>query len=204
MAEDRQLARNFWLRWVPCWTMATENDVAKLQETTARVLQPLRNEFGAVYVTSWKWWSSGCVARTGSHAQGGTIDLSVEGQGNTLRAWEWGNTYLMPSGYIGRWIYEPATATQGPHIHMSPRADMLAEFGDGRIQSLKELPDGGHYVFQEWTAGTFVNPYELEGITAHGTARADIPWWLALGILFSLWSFDMSSQATGGWTLKSS
>lgn len=195
MPADIQLARNFWLRWVPCWAVATEQDVTKLQETTARVLQPLRNQFGAVYVTSWKWWSSGCEPRSGSHAQGGTVDLVIA-DGRTYEAWEWGNTYLMPSGYIGRWIYEPETASQGEHIHMAPRADMLAAFGDGRIQALKELPDGSTYVFQEWTAGTFINPYELEGITAHGTARADIPLWLAVGLLGLLW--------TGGFSLEAS
>jgi hypothetical protein len=79
---------------------------------------------------------------------------------------------------------------------------MVAYNGDGRIQSLQELPDGTTYVFQEWVAGTFVNPYQLEGITAYGQTRADIPWWLAAGILFGLWTFDMSSQATGGWKLR--
>lgn len=201
MATDMQLSRNFWLRWVPCWWVAEPADVAKLQETTARVLQPLRNKFGPVFVSSWKWWATGCAPRTGSHGQGGTVDLEVSG-GQTLAAWEWGNTYLMPSGYIGRWIYEPETESQGEHIHVAPRADMIAYNGDGRIQSLKELPDGTTYVFQEWTAGTFVNPYRLEPITA--VARAGMPWWLGLGILSLLWTFDLSTQATGGWKLKGS
>ena len=198
MATDFQLSRDFWLHEAPCWARATETDVAKLYETAARVLQPTRNKFGPVHLTSWMWWTDGCTPRTGSHSQGGTVDFVVAG-GQTLAAWEWGNTYLMPSGYIGRWIYEPETALQGEHIHMSPRADMLAEYGDGRIQALKELPDGTHYVFQSWEAGTFTNPYRLDPLT--GTARAGIPWWVGAGLLFALWSFDMSSQATGGWKL---
>lgn len=202
MPSNVQLSRNFWLSGAPCWQKATEADVLKYQETVARVLQPVRNEFGITRVTSWKWWRTGCVPRTGSHAQGGTIDFSVEGQGNTLRAWEWGNTALMPAGYVGRWIYEPATASQGPHIHMAPRADMIAYNGDGRIQSLKELPDGTSYVFMEYDAGTFVNPYKLEGITAY--AEAGMPWWAALGLLLALWTFDLSAQSTGGWKLKRS
>jgi len=199
--EDIQLSRNFWLRWVPCWWLATPADVAKLQETTARVLQPLREVFGPVSVSSWMRWSDGCTIRSGSHGQGGTVDAVVSG-GKTFEAWEWGNTHLMPSGYIGRWIYEPATSTQREHLHIAPRADMLAYNGDGRIQSLQELPNGTMYVFQEWVAGTFTNPYRLEPIVA--TARAGMPWWLGAGLLFALWSFDMSSQATGGWTLKHS
>lgn len=147
------------------------------------------------------WWVSGCTPRSGSHGQGGTVDFEVAG-GKTLEAWEWGNVHLMPSGYVGRWIYEPETGAQREHIHMAPRADMLAYNGDGRIQSLKELPDGSTYVFQEWTAGTFVNPYRLEPIVV--VAQADMPWWLGLGLLFALWTFDMSSQATGGWDLRRS
>lgn len=172
--KDFQLSRNFWLHEAPCWQLATEQEAAKLQETAARVLQPVRNSFGPTYITSWIWWSSGCQRRSGSHSQGGTVDFVVGG-GQTLDAWEWGNTHLMPSGYIGRWIYEPETDTQGEHIHMAPRADMIAAFADPTIKSLKELPDGSTYVYQEWTAGTFVNPYQLEPIIAYGSRG--FPWW---------------------------
>lgn len=200
MPSDTQLSRDFWLHEAPCWDRATPGEVLQLQETTARVLQPVRNVFGTVIITSWIWWSSGCVRRTGAHGEGGTLDFVVPG--HTLEAWEWGNTHLMPSGYIGRWIYEPQTATQGEHIHVSPRADMLALNGDGRIQSLKELPDGGTYVFQEWVEGTYANPYQLDGITAY--AEAGLPWWVTLGLMFALVTLDFSGQATGGWKLRSS
>jgi hypothetical protein len=198
MIRDIQLSRNFWLREAPCWTLADEGNVDALQETVARVLQPIRNQFGPTYITSWMRWSADCERRTGAHAMGGTVDFVVPGK--TLQAWEWGNTHLMPTGYIGRWIYEPKTDTQGEHIHMAPRRDMVALNGDGRIQSLKELPDGNTFVFREWDAGTYANPYQLPGITAYATAG--IPWWLAAGILFGLFTFDISSQAAGGWDLR--
>lgn len=192
---DRQLSKHFWLHEAPCWEHASETDVAKLQETAARVLQPVRNVFGPVYITSWKWWRDGCEPRTGTHAQGGTVDFVVSG-GRTEDAWRWGNTHLMPSGYIGRWIYEPDGPSQNEHIHMAPRADRMALKGDGSIKSLRELPNGDMYVFQSWEAGTFVNPYRLEGITAYATAG--IPWWLAAGMILALWTADLSVQAAGG------
>lgn len=190
---DRQLTRNFWLSEAPCWTHATEAQAGKLQETAARVLQPVRNVFGRTIITSWMFWRNGCTPRTGTHAQGGTIDFDVPGK--TEEVWEWGNTFLMPTGYIGRWIFEPETPNQGAHIHMAPRADMIAHNGDGRIQSLRELPDGDVFVFREWDGGTFVNPYQIPGITAYGTARAGMPTWAALGLLFALFTADMSWQA---------
>ncbi len=195
MADDQQLSKNFWLREFPGWERATDLNVAKAQETVARVLQPIRNQFGAVQVSSWIWWSDGS-RRTGSHGQGGTVDFYV-GAGLTEEAWKWGNTHLMPAGYIGRWIYEPQTPNQGEHIHMAPRADMVKAFGDGRIQSLRKLPSGDTFVFQEWAEGTYGNPYQLPGFVA--TARAGIPWWLSLGVLFAIVTADFSGQAHGGW-----
>lgn len=195
---DFQLSRNFRLSEAPCWTRATPANAAKLQETAARVLQPVRNVFGETIITSWMWWRQGCEPRTGSHAEGGTVDFVVPGK--TLAAWEWGNTNLMPSGYIGRWIYEPETATQGEHIHCAPRADMVAYNGDATIKSLKELSDGRTYVYREWTGGTYANPYELEGITAYATAG--LPWWIWAGLYIGVLTTDFAGQATGGWGLR--
>lgn len=196
---DRQLSGDFWLHEFPCWERATEADVAQLEESVPRVLQPVRNQFGPVYPTSWKWWRAGCTPRTGAHRHG-ALDFEVSG-GQTKDAWEWGNTHLLPSGYIGRWIYEPETATQGEHIHMAPRSAMLAHNGDGRIQSLLERPDGSYWLAMDLTEGSYANPYELPGITA--VAEAGIPWWLYLGLLFGLITADLSFQAAGGWQFKS-
>ena len=198
MIADRQLTRNFWLHEAPCWELATEADARKLQESAARVLQPVRNVFGPTYISSWKWWRDGCTPRTGPHREGGTIDFVVSG-GRTEDAWKWGNTHLMPSGYIGRWIYEPDGPSQNEHIHMAPRADMIAAAGLDDIKSLRELPNGDTFVFQSWEAGTYVNPYELEGITAYATAG--IPLWLAAVLLGLLVTADLSGQAAGGFQL---
>ena len=201
--NDFQLSRNFWLHEAPCWWNATEADAAKLQETAARVLQPIRNEFGPVLITSWKWWTDGCTPRTGSHSAGGTVDF-VTPDADMEQVWEWGNTHLMPSGYVGRWIYEPNTATKGEHIHIAPRADMIQVFSDSTIKSLRELPNGSTYVYQEWTAGTFVNPYQLEPLVV--TATAGGGWllkFLGIGLLFGLFTVDMAGQSRGGIKLKS-
>lgn len=201
MAADRQLSRDFYLHEAPCFWRASEEDVLRLQETAARVLQPIRNRFGRTEITSWMWWSD-CTPRTRSHAQGGTVDFTVPG--HTREAWEWGNTHLMPSGYIGRWIYEPehwseGRRVQGEHIHMAPRQDMLAYNGDGRIQSLEEREDGTYRLAFEWTEGTYTDPYEIPGFEV---VAAGVPWWASAGLLLALFGFDMSSQAAGGWTLK--
>lgn len=195
---DVLLTRDVRLSDAPCWELAAPEDAAKLQATAVNVIQPLVNQFGSVVITSWKRWRDGCELRSGAHQEGGTVDLVVPNR--TREAWEWGNTHLMPAGYIGRWIYEPATPTQGPHIHASPRADMIAYNGDGRIQSLKKLPDGSYFVVLDWEGGTFQNPYEMEPLVV--TARAGIPWWVSLALLFSIFTLDMAGQSQGGWRFR--
>lgn len=146
MALDRQLSRDFWLHEFRGWQQANESDVAKLHTTVVRVLQPIRSHFGVpVRPTSWMWWSSG-EPRTGAHAQGGTLDFTVD-NGLTREAWEWGNQWLVPMGYIGRWIYEPAREQprQGEHVHVAPVADQIAVQGAGagsRVQALVETSEG--------------------------------------------------------------
>lgn len=96
MAADRQLSRDFWLHEFPGWWEASERDVARLEETVARVLQPIRTAFGvAVRPTSWMRWSSGEL-RTGAHAHGGTVDFVVD-RGETPEVFEWGAQQLIPS-----------------------------------------------------------------------------------------------------------
>lgn len=153
MAADRQLSANFRLSEFPGWRDASEHDVELLEETVARVLQPIRSRFGvAVRPTSWMRWSTGEL-RTGAHAHGGTIDF-VADRGMTPEVFEWGAQELIPSGYIGRWIYEPERSSaegkaQGEHIHMAPRAAMVEQFADSRIQVLEERAEGDYFLHFE-------------------------------------------------------
>lgn len=157
MALDRKLSRDFWLHEFTGWERATEAQVSRLQETVARVLQPTRSRYGVpVRPTSWLAWSNGEL-RTGAHAHGGTVDYVVD-DGLTRDAFEWAGRSLVPAGYIGRLIYEPArpatptSPRQGEHIHMAPVADMVAHVGDSEIQVLEERREG-EYVFARVAAG---------------------------------------------------
>lgn len=156
MQADRRLSRDFWLHEASGWERATDAQVAALEETVARVLQPIRSTFGVpVRITSWIAWSSGDL-RGGSHAQGGTVDFTV-GDGRTRDVYEWAATELVPAGYIGRLIYEPKrTASegepQGEHVHLAPRDAMIEAFGDPRIQVLEERAEG-QYVFYRVATG---------------------------------------------------
>lgn len=149
MALDRRLSRNFSLHEFPGFERATEADAAAAAETAALVLQPIRSHFGLpVRVTSWKWWSDG-TPRTGSHAHG-AVDFVVDG-GRTRQAFEWAAAELVPAGYIGRLIYEPAregAKPQGEHVHMAPRTAMVAAFNDPTIQVLTEGAEGEYSFFR--------------------------------------------------------
>ena len=157
--RDRRLSADFWLHEFTGWQDATDAQVRRLEETVSRVLQPLRNRFGKVTPTSWVSWRSG-APRTGSHAFGGTVDFVVDG-GRTREAFEWGARYLVPAGYIGRWIYEPDRSAaeghpQGEHIHMAPVVDMVDHAGDPRIQVLEELDEGNFVFYRVAAAATGV------------------------------------------------
>lgn len=155
--RDRRLSANFWLHEFTGWQDATDAQVRRLEETASRVLQPIRNKFGKVTPTSWVSWRSG-APRTGSHAFGGTVDFVVDG-GRTREAFEWGARYLVPAGYIGRWIYEPDRSAaegqpQGEHVHMAPVVDMVDHVGDDRIQVLEELNEGNFVFYRVAAAAT--------------------------------------------------
>ena len=179
MALDRQLSRNFWLREFPGWERASEEDAQAAAETVARVLQPVRTALGVpVRVTSWMWWSNG-TARTGAHSQPGTIDF-VADDGLTFDAFEWANINLVPAGYIGRLIYEPARSAaegirQGEHVHMAPRAAMVEVFGDPAIQVLRETSEGRYTMYRvaaAWTAGAVALVAAFVFLLARGPGRA--------------------------------
>lgn len=147
-----RLSRDFTLEELPGYEHASPEDIARVQETIARVLQPIRNRFGVpVRVTSWRWWSSG-APREGAHEHGGTVDYVVDG-GLTRAAFEWAAETLIPSGYIGRLIYEPERSAaegepQGEHIHVAPRDAMLQVFGDAKIEVLEEQEEGRYTFFR--------------------------------------------------------
>lgn len=183
MPTDRKVGHWFWLHEFPCWWLASSSQIAALEETAARVLDPIRSRWGKVVPTSWLWWSDGCTPRTGSHGQtGGTVDF-VTPEANMRDVYEWGRRELLPSGYVGRWIYEPATTAQNEHIHMATREDMrLAYPGEPdkhRILALVETPGGGYVLSEE------VTPIGLPGLTATaGGGR--FMWALLLGAAVGL------------------
>ncbi len=195
MAPDRQLSADFWLHEFPCYERANEADVAKLQETVSRVLQPVRTRWGRIVPTSWMWWSDGCDPRTGSHAGGGTIDF-VTRDAELYDVFEWGQTHLLPTGYVGRWIYEPDRSApegvpQDEHIHMAPVQDMILHSDaaePGVPKALEETAEGEYALRASYPGrGTADEPFRLPGITA--TARAGgglIALLLLAGLAFSL------------------
>lgn len=187
MAVDRKLSANFSLHEFSGWEQATETQVARLEETVVRVLQPTRNRWGAVHPTSWLRWSDGTL-RSGAHRAGGTVDFTTPNAPMREVA-SWGVEELMPSGYIGRWIYEPeraataSTPRQGEHIHVAPRADMIEVFGANDLGAYEEVAEG-EYVpmagpFGGAHSGAFGDPIPLAPIVA----TVDYPWtrWLLLG-----------------------
>lgn len=166
MAADRQLSRDFWLHEFPGFERASESDVSAVAETVARVLQPVRYAMGVpVRVSSWMWWSDG-TPREGAHSQPGTVDFVVD-DGRTREGFEWATSNLVPAGYIGRLIYEPARSAaegtpQGEHVHLAPRAAMVEAFGNlPRHSDIQVLQEGaeGEYTFYRvavaagWGAG---------------------------------------------------
>lgn len=179
MAADRQLSGDFWLREFPCYQKASEADVAKLHETVVRVLQPIRDRWGRVVPTSWMHWRDGCDPRDGAHAGGGTVDF-ITRDADLREVFEWGRIHLLPTGYVGRWIYEPDRAApegtpQDEHIHMAPVQDMILHSTasePGVPKALEETSEGNYVLRASYpeAKGTELDPYRLPGITA--TARA--------------------------------
>lgn len=187
MIADRQLSANFWLHEFPEWEKATEADVARLKSTVQQVLQPTRNRWGRVRPTSWRWWSGG-VPRDGAHRHGGTVDF-VTLDAPMREVASWGVEALLPSGYIGRWIWEPergetsSTPAQGEHIHVAPVAAMAEVFGISDIGAFEETTEGTYVPmagpFWGPHTGAYGDPIPLPGIVVavpHNLGR-----WLLLG-----------------------
>lgn len=179
------LSRNFTLEEMPCYQHASSQDVARLQETVNRVLQPVRDVWGPTVVSSWKWWRSGCQERTGAHAGGGTVDFVVPGT-NLHDVFLWGLSALDRS-YVGRWIYEPTMTDPGTgqvlqeeHIHVAPTSDMVEAFGPSKGDSLAavEGPQNVYTSVPGWggASGSATDPIEIEGLTV--TVSPLFPSWV--------------------------
>jgi len=178
-----QLSANFTLEEMPCWEKATPENVARLQETVSKVLQPARDRWGRIRVTSWMWWkSSGCTPRTGAHAGGGTVDfISLDASLQDVFTWGVG---ALDRDYVGRWIYEPYVAgVQGEHIHMAPRVDMWEQFAKADSSAWVENPPNTYTPVPGWGghSGTLLDPIEVEGVQV--TVSRPWPDWLKAVLL---------------------
>lgn len=198
MVADRQLSANFRLSRMPCWERASEDDVARLRETVARVLQPARDRWGAIVVSSWRWWRDGCTPRSGAHAGGGTVDIVPFGA-PAPQVFEWLRRYIVPAGYVGRLIYEPDwwrdggdepagpgdVKVQGEHIHIAPRRDM-ADAGLPDDVGVYEETQPGSYAYvgpgPVWGGhtGAWGDPIPIEGFVA--TVSPTYKWLALLAI----------------------
>lgn len=105
-----RFSRNFVLEEWPCWKNATAADVIVMRWVAVNVLQPARNRFGAIRITSWKYWArSDCrEPRTGDHADAGTLDF-VPLEAPIMDVFRWIGANLR--GRYGSLIYER------DHIH---------------------------------------------------------------------------------------
>ena len=179
------LARDFTLEEMPCWRHASPADVARLRVTAERVLQRVRDRWGSVVVSSWKWWRDGCLLRTGAHAAGGTVDF-ITPNADLTDVFAWGLTQPWRD-YIGRWIYEPAIpGHQGEHIHMAPIADMQQQFAKADSAAYVQTGIGQYTPVPGWGGHTGgpEDPIEVEGVTV--TVGRALPAWLigSLALLF--------------------
>lgn len=172
-----RLGPNFTLEEMPCWRYASSEDVARLEETVRRVLQPIRDRWGPVVVTSWRWWSSGCRERTGAHAAGGTVDF-ITPDADLTDVFAWGISQPWRD-YVGRWIYEPAVpGHQGEHIHVAPIRDMSQMFAKADSAAFIETRPGQYTGVPGWGGHTGGpdDPIEVEGLTV--TVSRNLPLWL--------------------------
>lgn len=111
-----QLTRNFTLGEFmrssvpPVLTPAQERDALFY----AKLLQPARDEFGAIAVTSF-------VRLTGAHAAGAVDVQLVDGSNADIkRLADWLAAHYLPSGQLAQVIYEPPEPGQHrAHVHIT-------------------------------------------------------------------------------------
>lgn len=130
--NDLQLSRSLRLSAWPCWQRATADDLPALRWTAENILQPTVDRWGPLYLTSWRYWrSSGCIdARTGDHADAGTVDF-VPASASVEDVWRWMGANL--KGRYGSLIEER------DHIHVT-RPGVGVE--PGRFEFLREPVEG--------------------------------------------------------------
>lgn len=141
MAADVQLGRDFFLREWPCYSLMTADQVAGALEAVETHLQPLRDRFGRIKVTSGHFWRFGCVPRTGPHAVPGTLDY-VPLDAPIRDVFDWAVANLRPT--FGTLIFER------DHIHRTAPGTQgrtgwaFTEPTEGEYArlDLPELPEG--------------------------------------------------------------
>lgn len=95
----------------PCWERYTRAQVDGVVEAVQVHLQPVRDAWGPLQITSGQYWSSGCTPRTGAHAIAGTVDY-VPLRANMADVFAWASSYARSS--FGTLIFERN------HIHRTP------------------------------------------------------------------------------------
>lgn len=110
--RDVALTPGLRLSSFPCWEKATASDAVYMRWVAVNVLQPVINRWGPLHLTSWKWWKSeGCNrARTGDHADAGTVDF-VPAEASIEDVWQW-----MGANLRGRW---GSLIHERDHIHVT-------------------------------------------------------------------------------------
>ena len=130
MAIDRALSSTgwFWLREFPGWEKIPSGDIRirKLETLVEQVLDPTRERWGPLDISSWTYWSDG-TARTGAHADGGAADF-VPRHADVPAVAYWMATALPTSSY-GKIIDER------DHIHVT-RSGLQGATGQYFIEPL--------------------------------------------------------------------
>lgn len=132
MATDVQLSPDIRLSSFPCWERATAAEALAARWTARNILQPVIDRWGPIHISSWtRWRADGCArARTGDHADGGTVDF-VPVHADVATVWRWMGPNL--AGRYGSLINER------DHIHVTRPGVGVAP---GAVEFLNEPTEG--------------------------------------------------------------
>lgn len=167
--QDRQLSSDFRLSEFPGWDapQVTEADVSTLQWTVDNILQPTRDQWGPLRVTSWLWLPGVPGARQelggGAHADPGTVDFVPE---------------AAPVSTVHRWMGSELDGLYGElldeqtHIHVS-------RWGVGGTNKFLALENG------QWVTPGPVTPGAVEGppLELAGITVSVSPSWVTWGLV---------------------